>query len=135
MAGLDIQKGIIEAIKTVVESELGSSTTTSSKIGYVVENPSGYDCIVAIGGQNYSCQIPEHLHSWVQKDDVVIIQDLYGDGVKRVVTGKTGSRNSAPSLVFYDEEKERNVSGVDIIVDEIDGSNIDTFGTVINEGR
>ena len=74
--------------------------------------------------------MPEHLHSWIQKDDIVVIQDLYGDGSKKVVTGKTGSRNTSPSLVFYDDETNMNISGVEVVYDEKGNVGMDTFGTV-----
>lgn len=117
-------------MQEVVKGEIGKSKGTSSKIGYVTEDPRGFECIVSINGQEIDCQIPEHLHSWIQKDDVVIIQDLYGDGSKKVVTGKTGSRNADPSLVFHDEESGRNISGVDIIYDEGGMDKMDAHGTV-----
>lgn len=130
MSNYDMQKNIISAIQEITRAEIGKKSTTSSKIGYVVDDPSGFDCKVSIGGQVVSCQLPEHLHSWVQKDDVVIIQDLYGDGSRKVVTGKTGSRNTEPSLVFHDEESGRNISGVDVVHDESGIGKLDTYGTV-----
>lgn len=118
-------------MQEVAKSEVDKSKSTSSKIGYVVKDPKGFSCKVSVNGLEIECQLPEHLHSWIQKDDVVIIQDLYGDGSKKIVTGKTGSRNTDPSLVFYDEETERNISGVDIVYDESGMNKIDgAYGTV-----
>lgn len=118
-------------MQEVAKSEIGKSKSTSSKVGFVTEDPKGFSCKVSVNGLELDCQLPEHLHSWIQKDDVVIIQDLYGDGSRKVVTGKTGSRNADPSLVFHDEEIGRNISGVDIVYDENDKGKIeDAFGTV-----
>lgn len=117
-------------MQQVARSEVKNSKTTSSKIGYVVEDPSGFDCTVHIDGQDVSCTLTEHLHSWIQKDDVVIVQDLYGDGRNRIVTGKTGSRNTAPSIVFHDEGTGKNISGVDVIHDENGIGKMDTYGIV-----
>lgn len=130
MSNYDIQQGIIKAMQDVAKAEIGKSQSTSSKIGIVVKEPRGFNCTVSINGQDIDCQLPEHLHSWIQKNDIVIIQDLYGDGSKKVVTGKTGSVNSDPSLVFFDEESGRNVSGVDIINDESGIGRLDAYGTV-----
>lgn len=130
MANYDAQKKILDAISVVVKAEMEKQTTTNSIIGFVIADPIGFDCTVNVGGQEYACQVPEHLHSWIQKDDIVIIQDLYGDGSKKVVTGKTGSRNASPSLVFYDESVGKNVSGVDVVYDEMGNVKMDTFGTV-----
>lgn len=118
-------------MKEVAKAEIERNKSTSSKIGYVTDDPKGFSCKVSINGLEIECQLPEHLHSWIQKNDVVIIQDLYGDGSKKIVTGKTGSRNTDPSLVFYDEEIGRNVSGVDIVYDESGMGKIDgAYGTV-----
>lgn len=130
MGNYDIQKGIIGAMQEVAKAEINKISATSSKIGYVVDDPSGFECTVSISGQEISCQLPEHLHSWIQKNDIVIIQDLYGDGSKKVVSGKTGSRNPEPSLVFYDEESGKNISGVDVIHDESGIGKLDAYGTV-----
>lgn len=125
-----MQRNIIGAMQELIKVELGKQQSTSSKIGFVVKDPKGFQCTVSINGQEIDCQLPEHLHSWIQKDDVVIIQDLYGDGSKKVVTGKTGARHSAPSLVFFDEESGRNISGVDIVHDESGIGKLNAYGTV-----
>ena len=130
MASYDTQKNILDAITVVVKAEMGKQSTTNSLVGFVVANPVGFDCTVDVGGREYYCQLPEHLHSWIQKDDIVVIQDLYGDGSKKVVTGKTGSRNASPSLVFYDDETNMNISGVDVVFDDEGNVGMDTFGTV-----
>jgi len=129
MASYDTQKNIIDAIKTIVSAEVTKTSTTSSKVGIVVEDPVGFSCNVDIGGQTFSCQLPEHLHSWIQANDIVIVQDLYGDGSKKIVTGKTGSINPTPSLVFFDEASQKNISGVDYVEDE-NGNKMDTYGTI-----
>ena len=129
MNSYDMQKNIIQAIETVVESKIGSRDTTNSLSGIVVEDPSGFACKVEINGQVYNCQLPEHLHSWIQKNDIVIVQDLHNNGLKRVVTGKTGSIISDASLVFNDEESGKLIGGVDYIEDE-NGNKMDTYGTI-----
>lgn len=125
----DLQKAIIEAIDKSVVHKMAKNRTTNSQIGVVVDDPVGYDVKVLIGRNELSCRLPEHLHTWIQKDDIVIVQDLYGNGSQRIITGKTGERNESPSLVFYDEDTDRNISGRDAIFDD-EGNKLSTYGTV-----
>ena len=129
MGDYDLQRDIVNAIKIVVNGELSKNTHTSSLIGIIKDEPIGFDCVVTINGQDMDCQLPEHLHTWIQKNDIVIVQDLYGNGSKKVVTGKTGSVNPSPSLVFHDEALGKNISGRDMVFDE-QGNKMDTFGTI-----
>lgn len=131
MSEKDIQNALLEAVEIVVDSKLKNTNQTNSMIGVVVSDPIGFEVSVQMQGSVFTCTLPEHLHSWVQKDDIVIIQDLYSDGQKRIVTGKTGQLQSTPSLVFYSEEKDGLISGVDGIFDDY-GNKI-TYGTVIKE--
>lgn len=127
-----IQKMLADSISKAVDIKLSSFQTTNSTVGLVLDEPIGFECTVKVGVNEYLCSIPEHLHSWIQKDDVVIIQDLYNDGRKRMIIGKTGQVQKSPSLVFADPETDKNMSGVDGIFDE-KGDKLDTCGTVIIE--
>lgn len=129
MANRDLQKKMVDTIVSIVDAKLNRNTTTNSRFGYVVNDPEGFSAIVSINGEEYQCTLPEHLHTWVQKDDVVIIQDLFGNGSKLVITGKTGSRMETPQLVFFDEDKA--VSGVDVLIDE-KGNKVNSAGTIVN---
>lgn len=116
MASKNVQNNqqlLVHAIDTVVQNRLQDYSTTNSTIGVVVRDPNNYHCIVDIKGEQIECSVPEHLHSWIQEDDVVIVQDLYNDGRSRVIVGKTGQLQSNPSVVIYDEETGRDISGVD----------------------
>lgn len=124
----EIQKQIFDSIQSAIDSRIGGLNTTNSTIGIVEETPNGFDCKVILNGDSITCSLPEHLHSWIQKDDVVIVQDLYNNSQNRVVIGKTGQVSKSPSLVFEDKEKEKLVSGVDGIFDS--SGQIDTVGTV-----
>lgn len=126
----ELQHIFLDAIKTVVTSEMSKSTGTNSKIGVVVKEPVGFECVVLLNKQETKCQLPEHLHSWIQKGDIVIVQDLYGDGSKRVVTGKTGDTHQQPSLVFEDSDTGKLISGRDAVYDETGNNNLSTFGTI-----
>lgn len=129
MSNYDMQKSVVESIRTIVDMEISKISKTDSQIGVIQSDPLGFSCKVMIGEYTYTCQLPEHLHTWIQKDDIVIVQDLYGDGAKKIVTGKVGQKQESPSLVFYDEEEGRNISGVDGLFDEM-GSKKDEYGTV-----
>ena len=129
MSSYQAQKGIVTAIEKVVDSKLYGLSTTNSLIGIVIEEPRGFDCKVSIRGQEFECTLPEHLHTWIQKDDVVIVQDLYGDGRSKIITGKTGTVHKQPSIVFFDKEKEKNISGRDGLFDE-SGNRVDALITV-----
>lgn len=128
----EAQNILVQTIQDIVNGTVETMKTTNSTIGTVVEMPKGFDCVVEIAGQEYQCTLPENLHSWIQKDDVVIVQDLYNDGRKRVVTGKTGAIHTSPSLVFNDEQSDKLISGVDGAFAE-DGEQLDVHLTVKGE--
>lgn len=127
MSEVNVQRQAIDAIGKVVDSKLVDFNHTRSDIGVVTEDPRGFDAKVKIGKDVVSCTVSEHLHSWIQKDDIVTIQDLYGDGQKRLIIGKISQIQDTPSLVFYDPETDKNISGRDGIFEGDDKIN---YGTV-----
>lgn len=127
-----MHKILVDSVDQIVSARVSSITTTNSIIGVVSENPDGFNCKVKIKMDEVTCIIPEHLHSWIQKDDIVIIQDLYNDGQKRMITGKTGQLQSSPSLVFYDKDEDKNTSGVDGLFDKEDNLT-GLLGTVVSK--
>lgn len=126
----ELQDRLLDTISTVVDMKMGNSGSPINKIGVVKEEPIGFDCIIEIGLDMIECVLPEHMQTWIQKGDVVLVQDLYGDSSKFVVIGKTGSVMTTPQLAFMDEETGKNISGVDGIFDE-EGNRLNTAGTVI----
>ena len=120
-----IQNNLIDAIKSIVNSELDNVSAAQSMTGIVAEEPAGYKCIVKIAGIERECTLPEHLHDWVSKDDIVIVQDLYGNGVELVVTGSSGTTRDQ-TLVISDEDRDKGrlISGVTKFEDE-DGNMFD----------
>lgn len=126
----DLQGMIIETIESIVDHRMKGGTSPINKIGVVTEEPRGFECYVRIGVDIVECLLPEHLQTWIQNTDIVLVQDLYGDGSRLTVTGKTGSTMTSPSLVFTDEETGKNISGVDGIFDSETGERLDTTGTV-----
>lgn len=110
-----LQNSILEAIDIMVSDSIQRTKYTSSAIGKVksVELP---DCKVTLADNEITCVLPEHLHNWIQKDDIVIVQDLYNDNTKKAVVGKVGSSRPV-SFVMYDEKVGKDVSGVDVTED------------------
>lgn len=129
MSSYESQKNIISAIEKVVEKKIDTMPTTNSTIGIVKDEPKGFDCEVELMGEAYKCLLPEHLHTWIQKGDIVIIQDLYGDGRSKIITGKTGTIQKDPSIVFYDTDKKRNISGREGLFDS-DNQRVESIVTV-----
>ena len=111
-----IQDSLLQAIDIMVSDSIKKASYTSSSIGKVksVNLP---DCVVRLPDNEITCVLPEHLHDWISVDDVVIVQDLYNNNVKKAVVGKVGSSRPV-SFVMYDEEVNRSVSGVESAVDE-----------------
>ena len=125
----DMQENIIRAIRTVVGAEMQSMNATKSTIGIVLDNPKNYKAKVKINDDVFEAIVPEHVHHWIQKDDVVVIRDLYNDKKKLVIEGKTGHVSGEPQLVFSDaRDTDKYVSGVDGVFDE--NGNLLNYATV-----
>lgn len=101
----------MKGVEVIVDQKLSDYQTPQNLVGRVVENPRGYDCDVQIFQTIRSCTLPEHLHDWISKDDMVIVQDIYGDGSNMIIIGSHGSRRNQ-SLVINDENKDKLISGV-----------------------
>ena len=112
----DVQNSLLEAINIMVSQNINNMQYTSSNTG-IVKSVGAFDCMVEINGEEYKCSLMEHLHDWIQEDDIVIIQDLYNNGLKRMVLGKVGTTRPT-SFTVYDTEKGRAISGVEMLVDD-----------------
>lgn len=125
----DMQENVIKAIRTIVGAEMQSINATKSTIGIVLENPKNYKAKVKINDDVFEAIVPEHVHHWIQKDDVVVVRDLYNDKKKLVIEGKTGHVSGEPQLVFSDaRDTDKYVSGVDGVFDE--NGNLLNYATV-----
>lgn len=113
----EIQKNLIKSVNTIVESKINEQPTPRNLVGIVVQDPSGYKCIVKVNETEYTCTLPEHLHDWISKDDIVYVQDLYGNGANLTIIGSSGSTRDQ-TLVISDEKKKHNISGVTKFEDE-----------------
>ena len=105
------QKSLLDSIDNVVNQRISQMSKPTIQVGVVAQDPSGFKCIVDIQGIEKECTIPEHLHDWISKDDIVYVTDINGKGMEYVVTGSSGTTRSG-SMVIQDEEKGRFVSGV-----------------------
>lgn len=111
----NIQASILKAIDIVVSKNIKETKYTASNVG-LVRTVSGFDCTVEVQGSELSCVLMEHLHDWIQEDDIVIIQDLYNDNTKKAVIGKIGTSRPT-SFTIYDDQKGKSVSGVEQLYD------------------
>ena len=100
------QKGLLEAMRTIAQHEAQRNSGPQFQTGVVVEDPAGYKCIVRVNDTEKTCTLPEHLHDWVSKDDIVQICDMYGNGAELIVTGSSGSTRKK-TLVVNDEDKDK----------------------------
>lgn len=105
------QKSLLDSIDNVVNQRISQMSKPTIQVGVVAQDPSGFKCVVDIQGIEKECTIPEHLHDWISKDDIVYVTDINGKGMEYVVTGSSGTTRSG-SMVIQDEEKGRFVSGV-----------------------
>lgn len=112
-----LQDSLLDAIDIMVSDSIKKTKYTSSSIGKV-KSIALPDCVVSLVDNDVTCVLPEHLHDWIQKDDIVIIQDLYNDNMKKAVVGKVGSSRST-SFVMYNEAIGKSVSGVVLTEDPI----------------
>lgn len=107
----ETQMAILNSINAIVDSKLSNLTTPSVKVGIVLQDPTGYQCVVKLNEAEITCTLPEHLHNWVAKDDIVYVQDAYGNGQQYIVIGSSGTTKSG-SMVIEDNDTGKFVSGV-----------------------
>lgn len=120
-----VQESLVEAIDILVDKRLNQTKYTSSNYG-IVKSVKGFDCSVEMQGDEVACILMEHLHDWIQKDDIVIVQDLYNDSVKKAVIGKVGSTRKT-SFTIYDTKKGGGVSGVEQVYDDKKEEEVDVI--------
>lgn len=112
----NLQNSLIDAINIIVKENINQTKYTSSNVG-LVKSVKGFDCIVEMQDSEVSCTLMEHLHDWVDVDDIVIVQDLYNNNIKRAVIGKVGTSRPV-SLTIFDDNKGKSVSGVEHLYDQ-----------------
>lgn len=116
-----VQDSLLEAINIIVSDSIKKTKYTSSSIGKV-KSVALPDCVVSLVNNDITCVLPEHLHDWIQKGDIVIVQDLYNDNTKKAVVGKVGATTTT-AFVMSNEAIGKNVSGV-VVTEDIDTGEI-----------
>lgn len=119
----NVQDSILQAINILVKENINQAKYTSSDMG-IVKSVKGFECVVEVQGNDLTCVLMEHLHDWIQVDDIVIIQDLYNNNTKKAVIGKVGTSRPT-SFTVEDTETNKGVSGVEQLYDESTGKEVD----------
>ncbi|MDY7043701.1 hypothetical protein RVS70_05730 [Virgibacillus sp. M23] len=118
-----LQDSILKSIDILVKENIKNTKYTASNVG-LVKSIAGFDCTVEIQGVELSCILFEHLHDWIQVDDIVIVQDLYNDSSKKTIVGKIGTSRPT-SFTIFDTEKGRSISGVEQVYDTSNNEVVD----------
>ncbi|PWT34586.1 hypothetical protein DKZ29_07925 [Limosilactobacillus reuteri] len=105
------QKNLLKGIENVVDAKIRQMSKPEIMTGVVAEDPKGYKCIVRFNDTEKVCLLPEHLHDWISKDDIVFVTDTRGNQSQLVVTGSSGSTRGQ-TLVINDENKDKLTGGV-----------------------
>lgn len=113
---MDFQESIIESIRTIAGEKLKNVNFTKSYTG-IVRSVDGLNCIVEIFGSDSECIIPQNLSSFVEKDDIVIIQDIANNRFKRIVQGVISSLNK-DMFHIYDPIEDKIISSIMQLWDE-----------------
>lgn len=111
MSAAEKQNQILDAMTLIAREEAKKAKGPKVEVGVVVQDPTGYQCIVRIQNTEKTCILPEHLHAWISKDDIVLVTDTNGTGANLVVTGSTGSTRDQ-TLVVNNERTQRLEGGV-----------------------
>jgi hypothetical protein len=85
----DVQKSLIEAIEILLDEAIRNTKYTSSNIGLVKE-VNNFECTVEIFGSDTKCRLAEHLHTLIKVGDIVVVQDLYNNNIKKFIVSKVG---------------------------------------------
>jgi hypothetical protein len=114
----DIQNSIIEAIQIIAKERLKNVNFTKSYTGIVktidFENNKA---MVEIFADNYECIVPHNLSSFIDKDDIVIVQDINNNKFKMVIQGVISSTNK-DMFHIYDPVTDEIISSVLQLWDE-----------------
>lgn len=112
----NIQESILSTIELIAGERLKNVNFTKSYTGIVRER-NGLKCIVEIFDSNYECIVPHNLSSFIDIEDIVIVQDIYNNGLKRIVQGVISSLNK-DMFHIYDPIEDRIVSSILQLWDE-----------------
>jgi hypothetical protein len=117
---LEMQDSLIQSIQIIAGERLNNVSFTKSYTGIV----QGIDfennkCQVSFYGDSHECIIPVNLSSFVDVSDIVIVQDIDGKGITRIVQGVISSVNEDKGMFhIYDPETDTIISSVLQLWDE-----------------
>jgi hypothetical protein len=115
---LDIQGNIIETIKIIAGEKLKNVNFTKSYTGIIRSiSEDRKRAMVDIFGSELECVIPHNLAWLVDIEDIIIVQDIANNKVKRIVQGVINSLNKV-MFHIYDPIEDRIVSSVLQLWDE-----------------
>lgn len=121
----NVQNSLISTIQTVAGEQIRNINFTKSFTG-IVKKIDGLSCVVEIFGSDSDCIIPHNLLPFIDKDDIVIIQDIANNGIKRIVQGVISSLHK-DMFHIYDPIENRIVSSVMRLWDEETNQPIDNI--------
>lgn len=113
---MDIQSKLIETIQLITGEKLKNVNFTKSYTG-IVRSIKGSNAIVEIFENELECTIPHNLLSFVDIDDIVIVQDIANNGIKRIIQGVISSLNK-DMFHIYDPVANEIVSSIMQLWDE-----------------
>lgn len=120
---LDVQNSLIQAIQIMAGEKLKNVNFTKSYTG-VVRSVNGSTATVEILGTNSECIIPMNLASYIDKDDVVIVQDINNSNAQKIIQGVIASTQQW-MFHIYDPVEDKIVSSVLQLWDEDTGRPVD----------
>lgn len=85
---IDIQEFLLEATRTIAKEKIDRTQFTKSYTCKVVSIEQDYTCTVSLShGFDVKAIIPLSMRQFVNKGDIVVVQDLYSNGVERLIHG------------------------------------------------
>ncbi|MFC9727559.1 hypothetical protein [Bacillus cereus] len=111
-----IQQSLLETVQVLAGERLKNVSFTKSFTG-IVRDVKGLRCIVEVLGSDSECIIPYNLASFVDVDDIVILQDIGNNNAQKIVQGVISSIHQ-DMFHIYDPVEDRIVSSIEQLWDE-----------------
>ncbi|EOO44266.1 MULTISPECIES: hypothetical protein [Bacillus] len=112
----DIQQSLLETVQILAGERLKNVNFTKSYTG-IVRDVKGLRCIVEVLGSESECIIPYNLVSFIDVDDIVIVQDIGNNNAQKIVQGVISSLHK-DMFHIYDPIEDRIVSSIEQLWDE-----------------
>ncbi|HFK1434992.1 TPA: hypothetical protein ACGXNJ_005146 [Bacillus cereus] len=112
----DIQQSLLETVRILAGERLKNVNFTKSYTG-IVRDVKGLRCIVEVLGSESECIIPYNLVSFIDVDDIVIVQDIGNNNAQKIVQGVISSLHK-DMFHIYDPVEDRIISSIEQLWDE-----------------